>query len=290
MKSNGRYGILAGAVAAALGGGSAVVQAAGFFLPYQGAAAIGNSLAGTAALGEDASTVFWNPAGMSRIETRQISVAGHYLDPSFDFTDKGSTGPAAIAPATGGNGGDAGTAVLIPNVFAVLPFGAWAFGIGVSAPYGNKTEYDPSWRGRFQSTESEITMININPSVSYQATPTVSVGLGINYAKLETEFHQRAVLGVNTEGSATLTGDGTAWGLNAGVLWQATEDTRLGFSYRSKMDFELSGNRRVLTAGGAAVPGQNFTVDADLSVPAIAQLSVVHQLNSNWTLLGRTLS
>jgi len=110
--------------------------------------------------------------------------------------------------------------------------------------------------------------------------------LGINYAKLETEFRQAAVLGANAEGRATLTGDSTAWGLNGGVLWQATEATRLGFSYRSKMDFELSGNRRVLTAGGAAVPGQNFTVDADLSVPAIAQLSAVHQLDSNWSLLG----
>ncbi|MEO8038153.1 MAG: outer membrane protein transport protein [Betaproteobacteria bacterium] len=286
MKSNWRYSTLAGAVTAALGSGATSVDAAGFFLPYQGAAAIGNSLAGTAALGEDASTVFWNPAGMSRIQTRQISVAGHYSDPSIDFTDKGSTGPAAIVPATGGNGGDAGTAKVIPNVFAVLPFGAWAVGIGVSAPFGNKTEYEPSWRGRFQSTESELTMINVNPSVSYQATPTFALGFGINYAKMEAEFHQGAVLGVNTEGSATLTGDSTAWGLNAGLLWQATDETRLGFSYRSKMDFELSGNRQVLTAGGAAVPGQNFTIEADLTVPAIAQLSVVHELNDNWSLLG----
>jgi len=69
MKNNWRYGTVAGAVAAALGGGAATAEAAGFFLPYQGTAAIGNSLAGVAALGEDASTVFWNPAGMARIET-----------------------------------------------------------------------------------------------------------------------------------------------------------------------------------------------------------------------------
>lgn len=287
MKSKWHYGALAGAVAAALGGGANSAVAAGFYLPYQGAAAIGNSLAGTAALGEDASTSHWNPAAMSLLEDKQIAIAGHYVAPSINFSNSGSTGPAAIVPATGGNGGDAGLPVLIPNIFAVIPLGsAWAFGLAVSPTFGNRTEYDPTWRGRFQSTESELRTMNINPSLSYKLNEAWSFGLGINYSKLEAEFHQRVVLGVNTEGNAVLSGDASAWSANAGVVWNLSEATRFGFSYRDKVDYKLGGTQQAATLTGVAVPGQNFDIRADLTLPAVAQLSAVHKLNDTWTLLG----
>lgn len=285
MKSKWRYGALAGAVAAVLGGGGSTAQGAGFFLPYQGAAAIGNSLAGTAALGEDASTAYWNPAAMSRLQEGQVAFAAHYAAPIVQFSNNGSTGPAAIVPATGGNGGDAGVPTILPNLFAVVPYGAWAFGVAVSTTFGNRTEYDPTWRGRFQSTESELMATNINPSLSYKWNDW-SFGVGVNYTRLETEFHQRVVLGVNTEGNAKLSGDDTAWSANAGVLWEMTPKTRIGLSYRSKIDFQLAGTQQVATLTGVAVPGQNFDVRADLTLPAITTLSAVHDFDSGWSILG----
>ena len=88
-KSHHRCSLLAVAFVLPFAAGPAA--AAGFFLPYQGAAAIGNALAGSAALGEDASTVFWNPAGMSRLESAQVAVAGHYVSSQPQFTNNGST-------------------------------------------------------------------------------------------------------------------------------------------------------------------------------------------------------
>jgi len=287
MKTCWGYGAVGGAVVLALlGGTSLTVEAAGFFLPYQGAAAIGNSLAGTAALGEDASTVFWNPAGMSRIKTAQVAVAGSYVLPSVNFTDTGSTGPAGFA--TGGNGGDAGSGALIPNLFAVVPFGQWAIGVAITPTFGNKTEYDPTWRGRFQSTESEIKTINVNPSVSYAtADGAWSFGLGLNYTKLEASFTQGQVTGAPPlNGQAVLTGDNTAFGYNAGVLWQINKDTRVGVSYRSKMEFTLEGTQTVTNASGAVIAPFTFPITADLTLPAMAQLSGVHDLNEKWSLLG----
>jgi long-chain fatty acid transport protein len=286
MKSKWRYGTLAGAVAAVLGGGAGTAQAAGFFLPYQGAAAIGNSLAGTAALGEDASTVYWNPAAMSRLQESQIAIAGHYSAPTLQFSNNGSTGPAAIVPATGGNGGDAGVPTLIPNLFGVLRLNDnWALGVAVSPTFGNRTEYDPTWRGRFQSTESELMATNVNPSLSYKWNDW-SFGVGINYTRLEAEFHQRVVLGVNTEGNAKLSGDDTALSANVGALWEMTSQTRFGFSYRSKIDFQLAGTQQVATLTGVAVPGQNFDIRADLTLPAIATVSAVHEFTDQWAVLA----
>lgn len=288
MKSKWRYGALAGAVAAVLGGGGSTAQGAGFFLPYQGAAAIGNSLAGTAALGEDASTAYWNPAAMSRLEESQIAVAAHYAAPTIQFSNNGSTGPAFIVPSTGGNGGDAGDPKVLPNLFAVVPYGAWAFGVAVSATFGNRTEYDPTWRGRFQSTQSELTATNINPSLSYKWNDW-SFGFGINYTRLEAEFHQAVVVGFNSEGKGKLSGDDTAWSANAGVLWEVTPQTRLGFSYRSKIDFQLAGTQQVANANGSMFvgpPNPNLDIKADLTLPAIATLSAVHDFDSGWSILG----
>lgn len=286
MKSKWRYGTLAGAVAAALGGAVGLAEAAGFYLPYQGAAAIGNSLAGTAALGEDASTAHWNPAAMSLLEDRQVAIAGHYVAPTVQFSDNGSTGPSA-ALATGGNGGDAGVPTLLPNIYAAIPLnGVWAFGLSVTPTFGNRTEYDPTWRGRFQSSETELMTTNINPSLSYKLNDSWSFGLGINYTRLDAEFHQAAALGLATEAKAVLSGDDAAWSVNAGVLWKLSESTRFGLTYRDKADFKLAGTQQAAFANGNPVPGQNFDIRADLTLPAVAQLSAVHQVNDRWTLLG----
>lgn len=285
MKSKWRYGALAGAVAAALGGGAGSAAAAGFYLPYQGAAAIGNSLAGTAALGEDASTAHWNPAAMSLLQDRQVAFAGHYVAPSINFSDSGSTGPAVFA--TGGNGGDAGSPTLLGNLYAAVPLNqTWALGLSITPTFGNRTEYDPTWRGRYQSTETELMTMNINPSLSYKLNENWSFGLGVNYSRIDAEFHQAALVPGPAVGTAVLSGNDSALSWNAGVLWKLSETTRFGFTYRDKIDYTLAGTRQVAFPNGTPVPTQNYDIRADLTLPAIAQFSAVHELNSKWTLLG----
>ncbi|MCU0870427.1 MAG: OmpP1/FadL family transporter, partial [Burkholderiales bacterium] len=256
--------------------------AAAFFLPYQGAAAVGNSLAGSAALGEDASTVYFNPAGMSRLQTRQVTIAGHYVDPSFKYTDTGSTGPAAF---TGGNGGDFAPNTALPVAFAVFPMGAWRFGLGISAPFGSKTDYEAGWRGRFQADFTELQVININPSVSYQVADWISAGVGLNYVRAEADIQRSQLLGPS-EGRVRLTGEDSAFSYNVGVLMNATPATRVGVTYRSRVDLDLSGRQRVTLANGAEFGPQTFDIRADLALPAMAAVSAVHDVNDRWAVLG----
>lgn len=133
-------------------GGPTAASAAGFALIEQSASGMGNAYAGAAATAEDASTIFYNPAGMSELKGTQFAVGGHVIDLSAKFSNSGSTKPAAIVTnPLGGNGGEAGTTAIVPNVYFVLPIGErFDFGIGVNAPFGLKTEYDDNWAGRFQ--------------------------------------------------------------------------------------------------------------------------------------------
>lgn len=57
-------------VAALMSVGSASVHAAGFQLLEQNASGLGNAYAGSAAIADNASTIFYNPAGMTNLPGR----------------------------------------------------------------------------------------------------------------------------------------------------------------------------------------------------------------------------
>src|SRR5262245_9879347 len=116
-------------------------HAAAFALPEQGVSGLGNAYAGAAAVAEDASTVWWNPAGMSRLPSgKHLLVAGHVIMPSTQFKNGGSQQAQFSNPAVeNGNGGNAGSTAFIPNLFFAMDLNpTWSFGVGVNVPFGLK--------------------------------------------------------------------------------------------------------------------------------------------------------
>jgi len=101
-----------------------VAQASGFGLLENSASGQGNAYAGAAAHVTDASTIFFNPAGMMRLEGDSISIAGHFIAPDASFTNNGSTpSPALPAPPFPallmGPNDDGGVSAFVPNFYWV---------------------------------------------------------------------------------------------------------------------------------------------------------------------------
>ncbi len=72
------------AVFAALGGLAPGAGAGGMGIGTQSGSGTGNAFAGGAASTEDASTVWYNPAGMTALPgTTNLAVSAHALKPSF---------------------------------------------------------------------------------------------------------------------------------------------------------------------------------------------------------------
>ena len=166
------------------------VYASGFQLMEQNASGLGNAYAGSAAVAEDASTIFWNPAGMAYLPEGKMQVIGAFnmINPSFQFSNNDTVPPGGIY-ALGGEGGDNGGWNFVPNAYFAMPVNDQiSIGLGLGAPFGLKTEYDPNWMGRFRAIKSDIKTININPSISYQASNTLSLGLGASAQKLDATF------------------------------------------------------------------------------------------------------
>lgn len=261
--------VAAGMALVALGITARPASAAGFQINESSASGLGNAYAGGAALAEDASTLWTNPAGLLRLPSRQGVAALHLITPSIKFRDRTST--AASQQPLGDNGGDAGGLNVVPNAYFAWPLDrSLAVGVGLGAPWGLVTEYDDSFIGRFQATKSSIRTVNLNPAVAWKPAPALSLGLGLNVQRIDAEFNNlvnysaallSAAAGAGiAPGSATFNaiaqatpglvsrarvkGSDTAAGWNAGLLWELDKDTRLGLHYRSSMSYHIAGDAR----------------------------------------------
>jgi len=262
------------AIASMLGSSSAF--AAGFALQENSGSGLGNAYAGGAAAAEDAATLWSNAAGMARLGKGQFVGVVNLIRPSINFSNANSL--AAANQPLGDEGGDAGGWNVVPNLYLTYPINPqWSVGIGVNAPFGLVTEYDPTWIGRFQGVKSEIETINVNPAVSWKPTDNVAVGFGANYQHIEAVFTSKvnysgallkaaALNGIapgspnfNAIAAATpglqsdveVRGTDYTWGWNLGVLIDIDKASRLGAQYRSGMKYTVNGN---VTFSNPALP------------------------------------
>lgn len=257
----------------ALAGMAGLTQAAGFALVEQNASGLGNAYAGQAAVAADASTIFFNPAGMTLLPDRQVVMVGHLIKPQAELTE--TTGSTFFGD---GNGSDAGGLAIVPNAyFAYRLTPDIHVGVGMNAPFGLKTEYDSTWAGSTQGIKSELKTINLNPSIAWKASESLSLGAGLSIQYAEATLTNRAGL----LGPLAVEGDDFGWGFNLGALWKLSEATRIGLAYRSEVDQKLEG-----TAKFSANPGLNGPVTASVTLPDSASLSLVHKLNTQLELLA----
>ena len=276
---------VAAAVSAALLFPPSTAWSSSFALLEQSAARLGNAFAGTGAAADDASTAFYNPAGLTHLTSAEVSLAlsGIYIESSFE----NSASLPALGQPLGSDGGNAGGWNAVPAAYLALPLAEnLAAGVAFNVPFGLALEYDPPWIGRYQAIKSEIQTYNFNPSIAWAPNETFSVGIGLNFQRAQAELtsavnysaviaqgvQQLALAGqlpaaqvpaliaanAGLEGTTRLRGHDTAWGYNIGVLFTAPTGTRIGLSYRSSLEYEIEGSVQfspptISTAVGSAV-------------------------------------
>ncbi len=256
------------------------VQAAGFALIENSASGMGNAFAGAAAVSEDASTIWFNPAGMGELgEGTHISAAAHVIIPKADFTNQGSwVNPALTGgdfnqaqAALSGVNDDGGKTALVPNSYTAKRINdQLTVGLGVNAPFGLEIDYADDWFGRYTALDSAMKTINVNPSVAYQISDQLTLGAGFDAqyidVELSTSVDSAAVcrsiasaanngdvlasclaalptLGnAATDTKATISGDDISYGYNLGAIFKPTPATKIGVSYRSAMNHTLEGS------------------------------------------------
>jgi long-chain fatty acid transport protein len=276
-------------------GTAASALASGFAIIEQSVRGLGNAFSGSAAA-EDASTIFFNPAGLTRLSGSSVNAAVYYISPSAIFQNQGST-IVTGAPLAGGNGGDGAANILVPNLYA-----AWdvsdriKLGLGINSPFGLKTKYNDSWVGRYYAIDSELSTININPTLAAKLTDNLSVGAGINLQYADAKLTNAIDFGLigfsnrlptrpqTSDGFVELNGDDWSWGYNLGLLYEASQNTRIGLAFRSPITHNLEGDAdfNVPPAAARLTATGRFTdsdIKAKLKLPATVSLNAYQQIS-----------
>lgn len=272
--------------------GSGTVHGGGFALIEQGAAGMGNAYAGAAAVSADAATAWFNPAGMFELERPQFAAAAHLISVENEFTDQGTTLNAefgdASALVSGTTVKDPGGNTFVPNLYYVRRFtDNLGFGLSISAPFGNATDFGEDWTGRYQAVESSVSVIDINPSLAYRINDKFSIAAGVSVQMMEATLANSVDSGATCaglasrgtvdlmqcfnegvieldengnvplsvrerDGYAEVTGDSVEMTFNLSMLYKPSERTKLGVAYRHSAVHDLEGDATFDTNEGLA--------------------------------------
>lgn len=277
--------MLKSALALSVAVASTQLLAGGFALNEQSVSGMGTGFAGRSSSADDASTVYGNPAGMSRLKQNEVSVGATYLDAKSTIKDASSTQFGADNPGT--NKGDMVPGIGVPFGYLVTPIDEhWAFGLGVYAPFGLVTDYESSFQGNGFGSKSKVQVITTQPTVSYAFNDKVSVGFGPTFNRLTGELDSKVpAFGLGNE-TVKIKGDDNAIGFNAGLLVQALDSTRFGVTYHSQVVYHLSGHTNASGLLSDLVDGgpQRYGAKLNITTPSSVDFSVTHQLNDDWTL------
>jgi long-chain fatty acid transport protein len=282
-----RSGLSAGlplGLLAVLGAGEAM--ASGFMVRENSAEALGSVFAGNGSRADEAATVFNNPAGMMALPGPEVELAAGVVLPSVHFS--GGASVLGTTPISGTNGGEAGQITGIPSFYAVFGISDnIRAGLAVTTPFGNTINYKPDWVGRYVGIKIVAQSADINPNIAWRLNDHVSIAAGVSaqYLKLEASaaIPQFAIFQAPVPDAYELF-DGHDWGFgyNFGLLLQPKDDTRLGFTYRSRIGHRLSGSID-FTGANPLLGLASGPANAGANLPATADVSFTHDFTPRWT-------
>lgn len=254
----------------------------GIAINEQSASGMGTAFAGRASAAQDASTIFGNPAGMSKLKRSEIVGGFAVVDASVDISDSSAES----------SDGDMVPLAYVPFGFYATPLNEdWNFGIGMYVPFGLISDYEKGFGGRYKGQYSKVQVITLQPTLSYKINDRVSVGFGptINKidGKLTSKLDNSAAFGTS-DTTVNIKGDDVAVGFNAGVLVDVTDQLAWGLTYHSKVDYTLEGRTKISGGNGPIFSQFNGQYDAtlDFTTPESVDTSITYKLDNQWTLYG----
>jgi long-chain fatty acid transport protein len=176
---------------------------------------MGTGFAGRSSSADDASTVFGNPAGMARLKREQVTVGAAAILAKSDISRDGSNSPG------GSFDGDMVPTVGVPMGYYVKPIDdQWAVGFGIYAPFGLVTDYENGFAGRYFGSYSKVSVVTLQPTVSYAFNDKISIGFGPTINRIDGTLKSdvRSNFAGTNDGEVKISGDDTAVGYNIGVM------------------------------------------------------------------------
>jgi long-chain fatty acid transport protein len=271
------------------------VNATAFQLFEQDGATVGNYHAGRAATASDASTSFYNPAGITRIKNQQLVVGDVFV--LSDITYRGTVRVNTLGNAPLNAVSQAGGFSAIPNFHYVAPLSdRVGFGLSLAAPFGLKTDYGRNTALRYAATSTQIRVVDISPALAVNVTKDLSVGLGLDWQRASAQFNLTGGLGFlpgNSDTASSSKGRSIGYGYHLGALYQFMPSTRLGVAYTSQVVHHIRGTSKLVgpiaNFFNQGKPVVSTNTNVALTLPANTTVSLYHQVNPKLALMGTVI-
>lgn len=261
----------------------AIAGGQGFALNEIGSCAIGRGFAVTGGGCIDASLLFWNPAGLARLDggNALIGVSAIQLNGGFtrDTTAKRFESDVPLA--------------IVPNLFVNKQLTVMgkkvALGGGVYVPYGLTSQWGDDFIGRFTSKKASLQTIYVQPNIAYNISDKLSIGGGPIYVNSHVELIQMidlAALPTTTPGVTfghigfakgtevgfvNVKGGGHTFTGTVGVMGKLNENWTVGARYLGKARVKYRGAEAVFTqtTTGLVVPATVGTLTAGTEIDVL---------------------
>ncbi|EGR4176446.1 aromatic hydrocarbon degradation protein [Vibrio cholerae] len=288
MKTNKT--LLSCAVAFGLASVSTFTQAAGFQLAEYSATGLGRAYAGEAAMADNASAQWRNPAMLTYLEGTQVSAGAIYVNPNVDV--EGTVTHQQLGK-THASSNDFAHDAVIPNFYLSHQLNEQvALGFALGTNYGMETDLGTEFAASHFGNQASVISKEANLNIAYQILPQLSIGGGVRYVMGEGHFGATAPAknlirhpvtnNVMTLPKGTtlkyMEGEDNSWGWQVGSAWQINQDHRVGFAYKSEVVMDFEGHAEGVSYGSYK-PGM-----MSVTLPATAELASFHQLNDQWAI------
>lgn len=277
--------------------GATAAWAGGAWVYETGAIDVGTASAGRAAIANDPSTAFGNPAGLTRIGTQLLFA----LQPMVVTTEFDIGSQTTVSGTDGGNAGGFVPAGGFYASYSVLD--DLKLGFAANSYAGGALSYESNWVGRYIVTESDILTFNFNPVIAYRVLPWLSIGAGfsVQWAQMKTQLAIDNFAESLPDGNMRYKDQSVGFGGNFGALFEIDPKTRIGVTYRSQVDQSFSavpafgqlgpGLAAILRRAGVLGAG----LDLDVTIPQEVMVSAYRALtddlavmaNFNWQNWGQ---
>lgn len=257
----------------------------------------------SAAEAADASTLFHNPAGLSKLDSHEITAAINLVAPSikYEATSAKHLDGRDVTGSTSGKITD--DVVAAPHLYGAYKLNdRTTLGLGIYVPFASGTEYDNDSVLRYNMNKLNLTSIAIEPAVAYQATDKLSLAAGVIAQHSKAELRKYADFGLSqglagkADGYSEIKGDDWGYGFHLAGLYDINDQARIGFNYRSKIEHNLKGEANWVPASLGAEAAQArlvaggyvATEDANVRIITPESLSVhgMYRLNKQVNLFG----
>lgn len=263
------------------------VNAGGFALNDQSVTFLGNAYSGTSSAIQDASTGYYNPAGLSELRYSQVLASGTYIYKNIKL-ENATAANSLGTPITGNNPTKPSTNLFVPaGHIAWRVSDRFSLGLSVVEPFGMDIRYSDTDIARLMATQDKITTVDISPTFGLTLTNYLSVGAGLDFLKINTTFSSDvAWADSGPEADAFITNSANSWalGYHVGILLKPWTNNRMGLVYFSRFTPKFSGTAQ---SGGSPLDFDDANaVSYTINLPDRINYSITQRFNMQFATMA----